>query len=408
MANPLCHTERLWNSLRSFAKLGSGRDGRRAALLLQDGKNAQMTPDDEKVTAIRNELPAVHDCAYLNTGSNGPLPRSSYQALEDQARRELDEGRTKAKQVTQVVEMQEAARQAFADVLGCDSDEVALTHSATEGINIALMGLDWQRGDEVITSTTEHSGGLFPLLLLKQRYDVGLRMTRIGALEMVPVAELQKALRSGGRTRAVMLSHVSWSTGRVLPIAELARMAHEAGVPLICDAAQSCGMVPSHVDGLGVDVYACAGQKWLCGPQGTGAVFVRRERMGEIQQTYIGSTGIETIAFAEARMAEMEGHFVPSAGAKRYEALTLHPPSIKRHDNEPAVAHKASGMGLDLSAYRSAWEVLLPGVAEGTRRDVTHVMGDDGRAGAFSARRCSASRSDAATGEAGRSDQGCW
>jgi len=288
----------------------------------------RVSSDVEKVAAIRHELPPVQQYVYLNTGSNGPLPKASYIALQNQALREWQEGRTRAQQIAQVVEMQEAARIAFAGVLGCAPDEVALTHSTTEGINIALMGLNWQPGDEVISATTEHSGGLYPLFLLEQRYGVALRMTQIGVAGLDPVAALQHALQAGRRTRAVILSHVSWSTGRVLPVAELARVAHEAGALFICDAAQSCGMVPSDVEALGADVYACAGQKWLCGPQGAGAVYVRRERMGEIQQTFIGTTGIETNGFVEGQLIGGPGAFVPPAGAKRYEALTLHPSSV--------------------------------------------------------------------------------
>src|SRR3954466_287995 len=101
-------------------------------------------------------------------------------------------------------------------------------------------------------------------------------MTTIGLPDHDPIEELRQALSP--RTKAVVLSHVNWATGMVLPIRELADLAHAAGALLICDAAQAAGMVPSNVYDLGVDVYACSGQKWLCGPDGTGALFVRRER----------------------------------------------------------------------------------------------------------------------------------
>jgi L-cysteine/cystine lyase len=145
-------------------------------------------------------------------------------------------------------------------------------------------------------------------------------MTDIGAPGHDAVAELEQALSP--RTRAVALSHVSWSTGVVLPIRELARATHAAGALFVCDAAQSCGMVPSAVYELEVDAYACSGQKWLCGPDGTGALFVRKDRLVDIQQSYMGYQSIQH------GMSDYEGHFVPPAAAARYQAATIYPGSI--------------------------------------------------------------------------------
>src|SRR5262249_43116750 len=156
------------------------------------------------------------------------------------------------------------AREAVAALLSCDPAEVALTHNTTEGMNIALMGLDWRPGDEVVTASTEHPGGLYPVYLLHQRYGVRIRMTEIGMPGGNPVEQLRAVL--GPRTRAVVLSHVSWATGMVMPLEQLIELTHRAGALFICDAAQSCGMLPTRVSALGVDAYACSGQKWLCGP----------------------------------------------------------------------------------------------------------------------------------------------
>jgi L-cysteine/cystine lyase len=270
------------------------------------------------IAAIRAEVPVTQTSVYLNTGTNGPLPRRSHDALVQAATHELEEGRIGPKHFPQLFETLHGATEAAAEVLGCSPEEVALTHNTTEGMNIALMGLDWQRGDEVVTSRLEHPGGLYPVLLLRQRYGVAIRMTSIGDVGGDPVAQLRQALTP--RTRAVVLSHVSWATGRVLPLRELAEITHAAGALLICDAAQSAGMVPSRVYELGVDAYACSGQKWLCGPDGTGMLFVRRDRFADVQQTFIGYFG--------ASAHDLEGHFVPPPTAMRYQVATLYPPSL--------------------------------------------------------------------------------
>jgi L-cysteine/cystine lyase len=280
----------------------------------------RATADAAKVAALRAELPAVQAQRYLNTGTNGPLPRRAHDAIVAAATRELQAGRIGASTWENIGATQDQARAALAGMFGCASEEVALTHNTTEGMNIALLGVDWRPGDEVITSSLEHPGGLYPVYLAHQRFGARIRMTRIGHPDGDPVAELRAALSE--RTRAVVLSHVSWASGMVLPLRDLAGLAHDAGALFICDAAQGAGMVPAPVYELGVDVYACSGQKWLCGPDGTGALFVRRDRLGDIQQSAMGYASVQH------SMSDYEGHFVPPASASRYEAATLYPPSV--------------------------------------------------------------------------------
>ena len=112
---------------------------------------ATSQADREKVQAIRDELPAVHDRIYFNTGTNGPLPRRSYDALVEYAQVELNEGRIGAHVSQRSSETKTETRAAVADVLGCDPDKVALTHNTTEGMDIAVVGHDWQRGDEIVS-----------------------------------------------------------------------------------------------------------------------------------------------------------------------------------------------------------------------------------------------------------------
>ena len=289
-------------------------------------KHNQFAPqsgqsETEKVSAIRAELPVTERYVYLNAGTNGPLPRRSHDALVASSAYELNEGRIGAAAYTRLFQNLDDARTAFATVLHCDPAEVALTHNTTEGMNIALMGMRWQLGDEVVTSVAEHPGVLYPIYLLHQRYGVTIRMTEIALPGHDPVEELRKALSP--RTKAVALSHVSWATGMALPVRELADLAHSVGALFICDAAQAAGMVPSNVYALGVDAYACSGQKWLCGPDGTGALFVRRDRWGDIQQTFIGFFGIQF------GMSNHEGYYVPADTARRFDVSTVYPGGLR-------------------------------------------------------------------------------
>jgi L-cysteine/cystine lyase len=302
-----------------------------------DKASTRTAADTTKIAAIRQELPATLRIAYLNTGTNGPFPRRSQAAMLEHAQIELEQGRIGPGAWERYDATMTEARTAFAALLGCADDEVALTHNTTEGMNIALMGLDWQPGDEIITATSEHEGGLNPVALLRERYGVTVRYTPIGLRDCDPVAELARTLSP--RTKAVVLSHASWATGVILPMRELSDLAHTVGALMICDAAQSCGMLPANVYELGVDAYACSGQKWLCGPDGTGALFVRRDSMERIQQTYIGYWGTKT------RVSHAEAVFDIGEGAKRYQFASLYPPAVK-----------ALGVSLNWIADEVGWD----------------------------------------------------
>ena len=202
--------------------------------------------------------------AYLNTGTSGPLPRGAAEAIEHAMWREVDLGRASPSGLPDYAPMVQDTRQRLATLIGADVAEVALTDSTTHGINAIVWGLPWQSEDEVLTSTVEHPGIVAPLHHLARRTGVSLRT-------VVPDAI---ACSVTDHTRLVAVSHVSFSTGARLPIEEIAYAAHQQGALLLVDGAQAVGAVPVDVHALDVDAYAFPGQKWLCGPEGIGALYV--------------------------------------------------------------------------------------------------------------------------------------
>src|SRR5450759_3228951 len=117
------------------------------------------------------------------------------------------------------------ARGALAAVLGTDMDSVALTHSTTEGIGLAVGTLDWRPGDRALTTNHEHPGVLGPLAAVRDRHGVDVRVAEIGdgGDDDRTLAALERELAQGG-VRLVALSHVLWTTGAVLPVAEIVRV----------------------------------------------------------------------------------------------------------------------------------------------------------------------------------------
>jgi L-cysteine/cystine lyase len=238
--------------------------------------------------AIRRQLPVLRQTAYLNTGTAGPWPTPVVRAIGAALVREAELGRASPRGLPDFPPTLRATRDRLASWVGADPDEMAVTGSTTIGVNIVVSGLEWQAGDEVVTSSIEHRGVIVPLQRLAARRGMRIRVAEVGAgAPETALAAIQAELNE--RTRLVALSHVSFSTGACLPIAEIGRAAHAVGARVLIDGAQAVGALPVDVRTLDVDYYAFPGQKWLCGPEGTGGLYVRRERQPELAATFVGT-----------------------------------------------------------------------------------------------------------------------
>lgn len=245
------------------------------------------------LAGLRAQFPVLARTAYLNAGTNGPLPHAAAVAARVQLERELDEGRAGAAHFARRAQLGEELRAAYAERVGCAAADLALTTSTTDGIARVLLALGLRPGDEVVTSDEEHPGVLGPLL--------GQRARGV-AVRLVPWADVADAV--GPRTRVVVCSHVSWRSGRFAPLDALARL----DVPVVLDGAQGAGAVAVDVGALGVAAYAAAGQKWLCGPEGSGLLYVSsalRERMSPPAPGYVNleqpGAGIDAAPWDDAR-----------------------------------------------------------------------------------------------------------
>ncbi len=273
------------------------------------------TAVEPKVAALRAQLPAVEATCYFNVGSNGPLPLVAHEALLAAAQTELEVGRIVPGLYERNRDRNREVAGLFGEIFNADRDEIALTHSTSEGLGTVLMGLAWNRGDEVVTCALEHPGLLGPLALLAHRFGVVLRRAAVGMGEGDVVGAVAAAL--GPKTRVIALSHLQWSTGAVLPLPELAELAHERGVMLVVDGAQSAGQIPVELAELGVDAYAIPGQKWLCGPEATGALFLRGDRFADVAPTLIRYSQYDPT-----------GYLIPAASAQRYEIGEFYGPAL--------------------------------------------------------------------------------
>lgn len=265
---------------------------------------------------IRDQVPAVKTTAYFNAGTNGPIPLVAQKALANQVAKELEIGRIVPGVYEGNFKRNRANAAIAAELFGCDADEIALSHSTGEGMNTILNGLLWQPGDEVLTTNLEHPCLINPLNLLSHRQGIVTRYADIGNGGGDILAALEPLVSS--RTRVIAISHVQWSTGAVMPLKEIAAFCRSLGIVLLVDGAQSAGQVPINLHDLGVDAYAMPGQKWLCGPESTGFLYVRKDRFPDIQPTFIRYAQFDT-----------SGYLIPNATAARFELGEFFAPAIE-------------------------------------------------------------------------------
>ncbi len=274
---------------------------------------------------LRAQFPVLATRAYLNAGTEGPMPQAAADAVRQRITEDLAAGRAGRAYFEQVLELAVAARAGYARALGAEPSEVALTSSTTFGVNTVVQGLRLGPGDEVITSDQEHPGIYVPLRRAKVRHGVKVRV--------VPFAELPSEV--GPDTKLIACSHVSWVGGEVADVAALTA----TGVPVLLDGAQSLGAIPIDVSSLGVDYYAGSGQKWMCGPEGSGALYVKPSRLDELEPPM---PGYGTVADAHDALTSQL-----AAGTARFD------------DGFP-------------TAVRSAWAVASMGVLAGAGWEWVH------------------------------------
>jgi selenocysteine lyase/cysteine desulfurase len=251
------------------------------------------------LSGLRAEFPVLQRLAYLNAGTDGPLPARAVAAVAEELHREAANGRTMA-HFERRGELNDQLRAAYSRALGCEPADVALTSCTSEGIAHTVGGLALGRGDEILTSDEEHPGLLGAL--------GAARELRGASIREVPLLEIADAV--GDRTRLVACSHVGWVSGQLAPPA-LARL----DVPVLLDGAQGVGAVGVDVHALGCDAYAGAGQKWLCGPDGLGMLYVTpqlRERLEVPRRGYGNLT--DPNAGVDARVHE---------DARRFDSMSL-------------------------------------------------------------------------------------
>jgi len=324
---------------------------------------------------IREQTPVTRTAAYLNCGFSGPLSLGVVEAMKKRIDLETSEGPVSKPVQDEKMATMTRLRELSAQLLGADVDEIAITGNTTEGVNIAVNGVALKPGDRVVTTSVEHGGGMIPAYWTREKRGADLSIVHIspGDGSGAVLEQFDQAL-SGGAALVIM-SEIAYSTGQAMPLKQIADLAHQRGATVVVDGAQTAGHIPIDVHALGVDAYAVPSHKWLCGPDGLGALYVRRDRIADLDPVKV--SGRAAVSF------DFDGGFVPEREKiGKFELSTMSTPT-------------AAGMVVAIEQYlghgrQAVWDRVRELTKYAEQRfesiesvQVTSPRADDSRTGLF-------------------------
>jgi selenocysteine lyase/cysteine desulfurase len=264
---------------------------------------------------FREQMPVTKRWAYLDHAAVAPITAPAAAAMELQTRQALEEGDTAWPEWARKLR---ETRQAAAQLIDADPDEIALVPNTTAGINLVAEGLDWRDGDNVVTLADEYPSNLYPWMNLADR---GVETRRVPTRDGVVDCD-QLADHCNCRTRVVTVSWVAFSNGCRRDLAAIGEVAKNCGALFFVDAIQGLGAFPLDVRLTPIDFLAADGHKWMLGPEGAGLAYIRRGRLPLLRPLSVGAHSVihdQDYTRIELRLKE---------SAARYEGGSLNVPGM--------------------------------------------------------------------------------
>lgn len=186
----------------------------------------------------------------------------------------------------------ERARAKTADFINAHQNEIIFTKNSTEAINIVANGLKWEKGDKIVTTMLEHHSNMIVWLRLKQKYGVEIIWIRPDKSGIIDLADVEKAVDD--KTKLVAVAHASNVLGVILPVKDIANIAHERGALFLVDGAQTVPHIPFNVNEINPDFLVFSGHK-MCGPTGSGVLYVKKEVQKNVEPCFIGGGTVSDV-----------------------------------------------------------------------------------------------------------------
>ncbi len=225
------------------------------------------------IDKIRANIPCLENIVCFNTGMDGPLLKSTFEAINESLKDRLESGTFTKEAVKTFHDRLIESKIKIADFVTSKPENICLTPNTSFGMSIALNAFDWDSDSEIIASKEEYSAVLFALYNIRQRYNAKINLIDLD-LES-PYNSILKHISQ--KTKAVVLSHVFWQTGNLLKeLKEIILGLRKKNIISIIDGAQSVGAIKVDLNELQPDFYCAPGHKWLMGPKGTGFMYLNQ------------------------------------------------------------------------------------------------------------------------------------
>ena len=258
------------------------------------------------------------DKTYLNNASVSVMPKTSIETMKQFLIDYSEMGPDSPESEIFIKGLWEKTRTSIAKVVKCNPDEIIITQSVTDGINIVANGMKFENDSNIIIrgGEHEHHANYFPWLKLQKKIDVrSLPVDENGGFEY---SDLKKVLDE--KTKLVALSHGLYNSGLILPVKEIGKELQKENIPYFLDTAQTVGCIGEFdFADTGCDFMSFNGSKWLCGPMGTGVFYCKRKSSDLLEPSNIGGETAETNENGELTYKELPDRF--QAGFRNYVGL---------------------------------------------------------------------------------------
>ena len=237
---------------------------------------------------IRSLFPALKTYTYLNSAAVSPMPTTAIDAVHSQL---VDVASNGALGYLEWVATKNRARALVASMMGVDAEQVAFMRNTSDGFAAVASGLDWKRGDNIVSFAGEFPANFYPWRRVRDRFGVELRLVpeingRIDLDELISLID--------SNTRLVAISAVQFASGFSADLAPIADAAHAVDALFAVDIIQALGARGFDLPALGVDIASGASHKWMCAPEGCGILYVSDNARERVDPSFVGWISVET------------------------------------------------------------------------------------------------------------------